>query len=572
MVASGLALLGLATLLVAACGGTTNPHPTDLRNPQVFKMLWPGSTNNEILSVGALDPGTAGDTSTVPIVDLVWDGLVTLDPHLNVELWGADHITVSADGLTYTFHLRAGQRFSDGQPVKASDYAWSMDRVLNPCFASVTNYYLWTIQGAQAFSNEGCSNGTPTGVQTLVGTSLIPDDGAATLTVTLAKPAGYFLQALTYPTSYALERSVVSGANLGADDVWTSALTQGSTGQGGSGMFYVSRKDSAGNIILKANPYWWGRSQGKTPYLTEVDFQLFSDPTVMYLAYDTGPAHDYVQASGSFLAEAKHQPDYHQVGGLTIEGVALNWKLPPFNNLDARLAFCEALNRDAITNNVLKGGQMPSWHLVPQGMAGYNPQLTGPDNITSTQGDLTKAQAHWAAYKASLNGAPLPKIAYTFGIKNNYSLTYTQALATSWNQPFPDAHVTTNLVSPQEYFNALNARNVLQLFYFSWAADYPDPQDFLTQLFDTPSPFNYWNDSVPQADQLMEQADSLTDQTQRIQRYNQAEQLLVNNVAVCPTDQFVETYRVRTAVHGYVENAQGINANDNWASMYITNS
>jgi hypothetical protein len=69
-------------------------------------------------------------------------------------------------------------------------------------------------------------------------------------------PAGYFLEAMTYPTSYALKRSVVSGKNLGADDTWTPALSQSPTGQGGRGMFYVSSYDSAGNLVLRANSDW----------------------------------------------------------------------------------------------------------------------------------------------------------------------------------------------------------------------------------------------------------------------------------------------------------------------------
>jgi hypothetical protein len=72
-------------------------------------------------------------------------------------------------------------------------------------------------------------------------------------------------------------------------------------------------------------------------------------------------------------------------------------------------------------------------------MPGYNPSLTGPNNFTSTQGDLTKAQVHWAAYKATLNGAPLPAIKYTYDIGSQAAKDYATALVAGWNQAFPDA-------------------------------------------------------------------------------------------------------------------------------------
>ncbi|HEX6798691.1 MAG TPA: peptide ABC transporter substrate-binding protein, partial [Ktedonobacterales bacterium] len=107
---------------------------------------------------------------------------------------------------------------------------------------------------------------------------------------------------------------------------------------------------------------------------------------------------------------------------------------------------------------------------------------------------------------------------------------------------------------------------------FGWIADYPDPQDFLTLLYSTTSSYNDNNASVPQADQLMSQADMIfqaSQQDQRMSLYNQAEQLLINQVAVCPVFQYGLQYMARTYMKGFLEDAQGNQPTTEWPNVYI---
>jgi peptide/nickel transport system substrate-binding protein/oligopeptide transport system substrate-binding protein len=565
---SALAVMGgTAAVLLSGCGSTTtgSSTPGDLAADQTLHMTWAGSNGNQI---SAIDPGTGSDSTVIPIINMVYDGLLTLDQNLKVKNWGADKVTTSPDATTYTFHVRSGQSFSDGTPVKASDYAYSMTRTIDPCFQSPVNYYLLDIKGAADYSSgDNCKDHKV--VNPLPSDAIVADDGASTLTIKLDKPKTYFLSAMTYSTSYALEKSVVSGEDLGKDDVWTKNIVADAThptGQGGSGMFYISQYDAQGNLILKQNPHWWGTK----PLLKEIDYKIFADGDAQYQAYNTGTTYDEVDGiPAAQLAAAKASPDYHEYGLLAVQNAAFNWKIKPFDNLDARLAFCEAINRTAIVNNVLKGGQFPGYHLVPKGMPGYSPDITGPDGITDPAGDLTKAKAHWDAYKASLGGAALPKITYTYDSGSQAAKNYAEALVSGWNQAFPDAKVQIQALTFLERIKEENAGNVLQSFRFGWLADYPDAQDFLTLLYDTNSTYNKWNASVPQADQLMEQADSAPDGDARLKLYNQAEQLLVNNVAICPVYQYSGHYRARTYIKNYVETAQGELSLDQWQKTYI---
>jgi len=567
------ATVGTVALLLAGCGtGSTTPTgPTNLAASQVFNWNFPAGGSSDI---NTIDPDIATDTNSASVINLVFDGLVTLDKNLDVEAWGAKSWDISADGLTYTFHLRSGQSFSDGKPVTSADYAYSINRSVNPCLASPVSYYLFELTDAATFASETCKSGvisaakgqtTPV-IQTLVGDSVLTPD-SQTLVLKLAAPAAYFLEAMTYPTSYAIEQSVV-GSDLSSEK-WTDTLTQGTTGQGTNGMYYVSVWDhNAGKIVLKQNPHWWGLTQGKKPYLTEIDFTEFKSGDTAYSAYQAGQF-DVGYPTVALLAQAKTQPDFHQTGTLTYFGINFNWKTPPFTSLDARQAFCEAINRDQLNTSILKGADTPEWNIVPKGMPGYNPNVTGPDGITATTGDQTKAAAHWQAYVASLSGAKPAPVTYLYVAGSASQTNLAQALQSQWQQVL-GVSVTLKGEDFNTYLADSNSGNYIAT-RFGWQDDYPDPQDFLTLLFDTTAQYNSQHESVPQADTLMEAADKNTNQAARLTNYNQAEQLLINQVATCPLYRGNSYYQVRSWVHGWYINAGGGTPNDAWVSAYITN-
>lgn len=569
-----MVLLGLVALLAAGCG--TNSGNGGQAASQVLHVSWASGGGSP--DITTLDPGLAQDSSAIPIVDLVYDGLVVLDHNGKVTPWGASKWDVSNGGLTYTFHLRPNQKFSDGTPVTASDYAYAIDRTLNPCLQSGVNYYLWTIKDAQTFSNETCDtkSGKITagqGQTTPVLTTLVGDSIKAvdpnTLQIQLQTTAGYFLDALSYSSSYALEKSTVTGPNLGADDKWIDNLTKGSTGQGGSGMFYVSKWNHQGDLVLKANPNWWGVSAGMKPKLSEIDYKIFASADTGYSTYISNNNYDLLDDGmipPDQLAQAKTRPDFHTGPFLAIQSLEMNWKIAPFDDLNARKAFCLAINRDTIVNNVLKGADIASWHLVPQGMPGYNANLKSLDGAP-TAGDQAKALQYWNAYK-SAHGGKVPTIQYSFNTSDSASTAFANALIAQWNQTLPGANVQTN---PKPWKQTLKDEQakIVQFYRFGWIADYPDAEDWLTLLHSTTSSYNENNASVPAADKLMQQADQSTDQTQRLSLYNQAEQMLLDNVAECPVYQYQLHYLLRTYVKNLTYDAQAQVATTDWPNIYI---
>ena len=554
-------LLGALASLLAGCDLPWQAKPSDMAKDQTLRMVWSTGGSTDITT---LDPAGCADPSCTTMVAMLYDGLVTFDRKGHIEPWAAKNWTISPDGLTYTFRLQPNQRFSDGTAVKPSDFAWSMDRSANPCLGSQLSYYLSTIKDASVFSKALCVNHQPQGgIKSLVGDSIIPDDSANTLTIKLAQPAAYFLAALTYSTSFALEKSVVTGDDLGRDDTWLDNLAKGATGRGGSGMFYVSAWDHQGVLTFKQNPNWWGLRAGKKPNFTTVDFKLFSSTDTEYGAYQTDQTLAYTDTIPTDqIAAAKKRPDYHEHPALIILGVTFNWRVAPFDDINARKAFCLAINREQLNQQVYQNATIPSWHIVPQGMDGYNPNLKGLDGAAIT-GDTTLARQYWQRYLAAhQNTVPrltIPDV--SFSRLGQASISFYEK---SWSQVL-GVPVTTYIV--RTIFDDTRSQ---QMFRFGWQADYPDPQDFLSLLFMSGAPYNTQSASVPAADALMRQADALPDMSQRVPLYNQAEQMLIDNVAVCPLFQLVNHYALRTWVKGdFVEDARGMFPNDAWVSGYI---
>ena len=565
----GMVFAALATLALLAGCNLPGQQTSDLANDQTLKIVLPldGGGENPLAN---LDPAQGLYPPYLQASSLLFDGLLTLDRNGHVEPWGAQSWTVSPDGLAYTFTLRPHQRFSDGAPVKASDYAWSIDRIANPCL-SLFNYdssvftdysFLALVKDAPAFHNETCARGQPTGaITSLIGDALLPNDSAGTLTFILIHPAGYFLAALATSWSDVVERSVMTGANLGGDGAWTKQLDAGKTGQGGSGMFYLADAETgaaattSGKLTLKPNPHWWGLSVGKTPHFSEVDILIGGLNTFLD---DTSIGYGDVLGSSALpgvLPEIKRAPYFRETPSFSMAVLHFNWKVAPFDDLNARKAFCLAANREYLNQQAYRGGFIPSWHLIPQGMPGFNAAVAGVDD-TLPGGDVALAQRYWQKYLAAHGGRAPALTFYTPYPHSDYGQLMSPLipqLRDLWQQTLGVA--ISLAASP-------SSANVTPI---EASSDYPDPREFMGRaVAPDGQPV-----SVPGVDTLLRQADTLSTMDQRLPLYQQVEQLLVDNVAVCPLFQTVNSYAMRTRLRAFTEDARGLIPNDAWVRGYI---
>jgi peptide/nickel transport system substrate-binding protein/oligopeptide transport system substrate-binding protein len=489
---------------------------------------------------------------------------VQLDDHLGVELWAATHIAVSPDGTTYTFTLRPNMAWSDGTPITAGDFAFAINRALSPCTQSGAAYILFPIAGAAGFNNEPCVSGHPSGpVATLIGQSLqVIDD--RTLVIHLQAAAAYFLEALTYPTSWAVPQTLIS--TYGAR--WTDHLAN--VGGLGGDLFKVAVWQPGRALVLQRNP----RSWGAPPKLREVDFSVYATNDAMYAAYLAGTG-DISYVAFDQYTSASVRPDFHQTGTLAIVSFALNWAEPPFDDESMRQAFALALDKTRLVRDVFGDTFFPTNHIVPEGMPGYNRALTGPDNTQSLTGNVTSASALAQAYASDRCGGQLSRCPpVVLAVPNHFAGTTNQfaSLASEarvmWLQAMPGYPITIRSLSFSDQLAAINDGKA-QIWTFAWSADYPDPHDWLSNLFLPNSPFNLGHVNLPEANTLMLQADAEQDLAQRMSEYHQAEQLLVIEVAWIPLQQLRGFYVARSAVTNFQVTGLGQPSSDTWQRIYI---
>src|SRR5205814_2758716 len=169
-----------------------------------------------------------------------------------------------------------------------------------------------------------------------------------------------------------------------------------------------------------------------------------------------------------------------------------------FDNIHIRQAFALALNKDLITQNVLKGAVTATNHIDPQGQPGYNANLTGPGGVTNTSGNPTMAkqllqQGMQEAGYSSI--AALPPITFTYYTDNTAIPLAAQAANQQWKTVLgvtvkAQAVLFDKLI---QLVNATQGNASLQMWIDGWLADYPDPQDWLGNFFDKGAGYNQFN-------------------------------------------------------------------------------
>jgi peptide/nickel transport system substrate-binding protein/oligopeptide transport system substrate-binding protein len=559
--ASLAGVLMLLLTLLAACGtnngGGTTKAPDD---KQILKRYLVAASAD----VKQLDPARVTDFYSYFPIYLTFPALVSLDDQLQVTPWAADGMpTVSADGKTYTFKVKQGMKWSDGTPIDANVFAYSINRALNPCTKSLVAGYLYPIANAAAFNGETCNADGKTAkgaISTLIGTSITATD-AQTLVITLAAPAAYFLEAMTYPTSFAVPQQIIDKYDL---STWTDHLAD--NGGFGGNLFKISLWDHKGQLHLTRNDSFWGTK----PTLKEVDFTVYKSTDTEYADYSTGHL-DVGSPPSAQYAAAKSKQGFHEAPVLDIGYIQPDFKKAPFDDVRVRQAFSLALDRDSIANKVLAGIDVPTYHIVPKGMPGYDDSLTGPNGVTSLSGDPTQATSLMQAYAKDKCGGDLTKCAPVTYTVSNDTDTVKEATAelAMWQAAFPGYPIKLATTDFNTLLDQAYSANPPQVFAIGWIADYPDPQDWLTLQFGPGATNNTGNVHIPAADALMTQADANLDPTTRFSQYNQAEQLLVNQGAWISVTQGKTIYLTAKYVHNYSVTSLGYPTLQTWQQAFV---
>lgn len=555
----------LTTLLLTGCslfGGLNTPAKVGKEPPnkQIFTSpLILASGSNDLTT---LDPALAYDQNSLTAISMIYTGLVSLNDKLQVQPELATW-SVGSDGLTWTFHLKPNLKFSDGTPLTASDVAYSINRALQPATKStVAPIYLGIIRDADKVLGGGLSS--------LIGDSLQVVD-PSTLKIITSTPAPYFLNMLAHACSYVVEQKLVQTYGTS----FTDHLTAGGT----DGPFMLKQYVHGQKIVFVPNPHY----EGPPSQLSEIVFPFYTQEEAAYNDYAAGKV-DTAGVPLAALPAISSRSDYHQVPQLWIDYYTMNYKVAPFDNINIRQAFALAINKQTIAQTVWKNTVIPTNHIIPEGMPGYNASLTGPDGTQSLTGNPTEAKALLAQGLkqekwTSISQMPTITLTYATGVSNFDQEVHS--MVQMW-QKVLSVTVQTDPVDPNTLLDQVSAATGnaqgIQMWGLSWVGEYPDPEDWLAHQFGDGSVYNNMNygqnvSSDAAAQQQVQtnlaNADSNMDTTARFKTYTQAEQQLVNDVAWLPMEQVTSVFLRKPYVMGIVDNGTGIIPPDDWAKIYI---
>lgn len=477
-----------------------------------------------------IDPAMTQDTTSARVLYDLFAGLMDFDQK-NQPIPGlAEKYEVSADGKVYTFHLRDGLKFSDGTPLTANDVVFTWQRLADPKTASPYNFLAGNIVNGQAII-DGKAKANTLGVKAL-------DD--KTVEITLVHPDAAFLQICTMPNV-----GIVSKANIEKfDDKWTDPKNMVT-----SGAYTIKEWVVKGHLSLVKNPNYYDASNVTIP---NVNFLPLVDTNSSLSQYRTGTVDItwYVPVDQYQNLKKEFKDQLHTVSWENLYYYDLNMTLPKYgNSKDLRQALSMAVDRTALVKDVLGSEQVPLYSYVTSTIEGG--KFAGLDYPWAKLPRAEQIKQAQELFKKAGYGPNHPlQISIGYNTNDKHKKV-ALAVASMWQQVFGDKSVQISQAN-QEWKTFLKARNTANydIARDGWVADYDDVGSYTT-LYYCKSPQNNSKYCNMEYNKLIDQAQTTTDQEQRIALIKQAVQLAQDDYSVIPLFQDSYPRLVNPRVKGY---------------------
>jgi oligopeptide transport system substrate-binding protein len=479
---------------------------------------------------GTLDPHRASTTAEAHILRDLYEGLLTYDNHGRLIPGVAEAWTVSPDGLTYTFTLRATARWSNGDPVVADDFVFALSRILDPALGAKYAEVLFPIRGARAVARGEAA------ADTLAVTAPSP----RTLIIALAQPTPYFLELLTHFVALPVHSATVRR--------WGDAFTR--PGNLVSNGAYVLRDVVLNDrVLVERNPHFHAAAQVAIP---SVAFLPTPDLASAVRRYAGGEIDSLADLPGDQMVSLKARFGGQVVLGpsLGLYALAFDLRRPPFDDVRVRRALSLVIDREFLAERLWGGTMAPAYSLCPPGLEHYrpSPELAGRDSLPIDREDEARSLLAQAGFGPG--GRPLT-VKYRFNTSDNNRNTAV-AIAEMWR----GIGVTTRFTytDAKTHFAYLRDGRPFEVARVSWIADYADPQNFLFLLQgdnDTLNPGHYAN---PAYDALMRAAAAETDLARRADLLFRAETLALADLPWIPVMHTRSKALISPRLSGYHPN------------------
>ncbi len=561
------AAVAVVFMAIAGCGGkkTEPENAAQFRAAKGGKFYGGVYRTNEVGELRSLDPVGVNDVTSHHIAHQIYDLLLDFDENLRLQPELAKSWEISSDGLTYTYHLRAGVQFHDnpcfangkGRLFTSADVKYSFTRVCDARTGTLGyDYFRGKVAGADAYYN--ATQAVMKGGSPAVGevTGFIAKDDT-TFQIHLVKPFAPFENYAALGMAYIHPHEAVEkyGKDFFQHPVGTGAFR------------FVSWTPDR-ECILERNPKYWKTDDdgNRLPYLDKIQFSFIKDDKSQLFEMRSGNLEECYRIPSEFFQsvvseDKKPKGEYAKFQLLHLPAMATQYygmlvKSKEFGDGRVRRAFSMAIDRERIIKYVLKGQAYSAGihGLVPPSMPDYP-----TDSIKGYDFDPNAARA-LLAEAGFPNGVGIDPITLQLNSGGGRNLQIAEAIQAMLKDNLGVA-IELKQVEFAKHLDEIDAGRA-SFFRLGWVADYPDPENFLNLMYgalvpddDKPSPINHTRYRKLEFDKIFEQAISTTDRAARFKLYRQAEQIGMNDAPMIIVF-YDEDYRLLAPyVEGYRNNA-----------------
>lgn len=474
-------------------------------------------------------------TSTVYEADIIRDlfeGLVAMDSKSDSIPGAAESWTVSDDGKTYTFKLRADGKWSDGSPVTADDFVYSFRRLEDPATGAEYASMLYPIVGAEEINTKKAPLDS-LGVKAV---------DATTLEVTLKNPTPYFLEMLTHQATYPVNKASIE--RDGADWIKPGKLVS-------NGAFTLAEWVPNDHMKLVKNPNFHDAANVK---LDVVNYIPTEDRAAAIKRFEAGEFDSYGDLPTEQLKDlkAKFGDQIRVAPYLGTYYYSIKTDKDPWTNVELRNAISMAIDRDFLAEKVWSNSMIPGYSMVPPGIKGYTPALAKyADQSQIDREDAAKKILEQLGYTPA---HPL-KLEIRYNTSENHKNT-----AVAIQEQLKPLGVDVSLLNTdtKTHYSFLEQKGNYDLARAGWIADYKDPETFLG-ISRKASGNNYSDYSSDAFEAAMDKAAAAGgDPAARFKDLHDAEQILVDDVGNIPLLYYSFHDIVSSKLKGFDDNVMDI--------------
>ena len=540
--------VGAAALGLAACGGsksgsTATSGTASSAGSSTGSVSTAGFTVQYGSNPETLDPALNSAVDGGNTIITVFETLLIINENNEAVPGQAESWTTSEDGLTWTFTMRDGLKWSDGTDLNAKDFEYSFKRMANPDTAApYAETCLGMIDGFEEAAGFPDADGNPTVEPNLDALNVKASDDGKTLTIVLAYPCSYFDKIVAFAAMSPVQKATVEANG----DAWcTSPDTYVCNGP-----FMITEWTPSERIVLTKNPNYVGGWDSSKIVSESITLLLLEDSSASFAAYNSGEAQlikDVPTDEIPSLTKAEDGGDFYVDTILGTYYVSLNLKRDAFKDAKVRRALSLAIDRDYVSNTIMQGTYSTADSIVGPGIVDENGYFHDNGNAPYISADY---EANLAEAKKLLadagypNGEGYPTLEYSTN-DAGYHVPLAEYLQQAWS----DLGITLT-ISKMEWssFTAARRAGEYDVARNGWVMDYNDPSNML-DLFCSGNGNNDGKYSNPEFDAAIE-ASRVADVSEHFAQLHKAEDILMEDTGCLPIAYYNDYWLQSPALKG----------------------